>query len=68
MGKKRLFSNANLKVKASKTINRENVALLSESSISQVIQVVMEVPFSVHTLTTAGSAVALSHLAQDECE
>lgn len=53
----------------SKTIKREKAALLSESSIAQVIQVVMEVPPSCCTLfPSAGSAAALSHLGQDKCE
>lgn len=52
-----------------KTIKREKAALLSESSITQVIQVVMEVPPSCRTLfPSAGSAAALSHLGQDKCE
>lgn len=38
------------KYKETKTITKENVALLSESSISQVIQAVMEVPLpAVHS-------------------
>lgn len=66
---RRYFQMQTWKREQSKTIKREKAALLSESSITQVIQVVMEVPPSCRTLfPSAGSAAALSHLGQDKCE